>query len=339
MIFYLVTKEANYTMDQYMRSWGSSPGSRMQIVLYEDLPRLRILEPGTYIFSDLERLSPPRLKIACEVWKALSEGGARVRLLNDPSRVLCRYDLLRKLFDDGKNCFKAIRASESLASLHYPVFVREENQHNGSLTAKIYNQSELVREVRSLRLQGYRRQNLLVVEFCDTSDSAGVFRKYSAFIIGGEILPRHVIFSCHWDVKKPDLLDPHLDREQEDYLRTNPHKSWLTETFNLSGIEYGRIDYSLMGNKPQVWEINTNPTVRQLTPRLTAAFEAIDCQIPSGANMPIMIKQKLAKAMATEERRQRHALLIQKVARKLASYQLMKPVDPVMKSLIRFLSP
>jgi hypothetical protein len=148
-----------------------------------------------------------------------------------------------------------------------------------------------------------------------------------------------VIFSCHWDVKKPDLLDPHLDREQEDYLRTNPHKSWLTETFNLSGIEYGRIDYSLMGNKPQVWEINTNPTVRQLTPRLTAAFEAIDCQIPSGANMPIMIKQKLAKAMATEERRQRHALLIQKVARKLASYQLMKPVDPVMKSLIRYLSP
>ncbi len=339
MIFYLVTKEAHYTMDQYMRSWGPSPGGRIQIILYEDLLRFRILKPGTYIFSDLERLSPRKLTIACQVWKALSEAGSRVRLLNDPSRVLCRYDLLRKLFNDGKNCFNAIRVGESLDSLHYPVFVREENQHNGNLTDPIHNQSELVREVRSLRLQGYRRRNLLIVEFCDTSDCAGVFRKYSAFIVGGEILPRHVIFSHHWNVKKPDLVDPRLDGEQEEYLRTNPHKSWLRETFKLSGIEYGRIDYSLMGTKPQVWEINTNPTVRQLTPRLTAAFAAIDCQIHSGANMPITIKQKLAKAMAIEERRQRHTLLMQKVARKLASNQLMKPIEPVMKSLVRYLSP
>jgi len=339
MIFYLVTKEANYTMDVYMRSWGPSPGSRLQIIFYEDLLRFRNFKPGTYIFSDLERLSPPRLKIACQVWNALAEAGSRVRLLNDPSRVLCRYDLLQKLFDDRKNSFKAVRATESFDALRYPVFVREENQHNGNLTPQIYNPSDLAREVRSLRLQGYRSRNLLIVEFCDTADSAGVFRKYSAFIVGGEILPRHVLFSGHWNVKKPQLTDPYLDQEQDEYLRTNPHKSWLTETFNLSGIEYGRIDYSLKGNKPQVWEINTNPTVRQLTPRLTAAFEVIDTQIIPDGNKPIAIKQKLAKAMAIEERRQWNRLLIQKVARKLASSQYMKPFEPVMNSLARYFSP
>lgn len=339
MIFYLVTKEADYTMDEYMKSWGPSPGSRMQIIFYEDLLRFRNFQPGTYIFSDLERLSPPRLKIVYQVWKTLSEAGSRVQLLNDPSRVLCRYDLLQKLFDDGRNFFKAVRATESFDSLHYPVFVREENQHNGNLTAQIYNRSELVREVRSLRLQGYRRRNLLIVEFCDTSDSAGVFRKYSAFIVGGEILPRHVLFSCHWNVKKPELMDPHLDREQEEYLHSNPHRSWLAEIFQLSGIEYGRIDYSLMGDKPQVWEINTNPTVRNLTPRLTAAFDAIDCQIHSGGNMSISIKQELAQAMAIEERRQWNRILIQKVARKLASSHLIKPLEPMMKSLVRYFSP
>ena len=339
MIFYLVTKEANYTMDQYMRSWGPSPGSRMQIIQYEDLPRLRTLNPGTYIFSDLERLSPPRLKIACEVWNALAEAGSEVKLLNDPSRVLCRYDLLRKLFEDGRNSFKAIRASESLAGLRFPVFIREENQHNGNLTPQLFNQGELVREVRSLRRQGYRRRNLLVVEFCDTSDSVGVFRKYSAFIIDGEILPRHVIFSRNWNVKKPDLADPQFDGEQEAYLRTNPHKSWLAEIFKLSGIEYGRIDYSLMGSKPQVWEINTNPTVRQLTPRLTAAFEAIDSQILPDGNRSIPITPKLVKAMAIEERRRCNMLLIQKVAKNLAATQAIKPIAPMMNSLVRYFSP
>ena len=339
MIFYLVTKEANYTMDEYMKSWGPSPGSRMQIIFYEDLLRYRMFNPGTYIFSDLERLSPPRLKVACQLWKTLYEAGSRVRLLNDPSRVLCRYDLLQKLFDDGKNFFKAVRATESFDSLHYPVFVREENQHNGNLTAHIYNRSELVREVQSLRLQGYRGRNLLIVEFCDTSDSAGVFRKYSAFNVGGEILPRHVLFSQNWNVKKPELMDPHLEQEQQEYLRTNPHESWLTQIFKLSGIEYGRIDYSLVGDKPQVWEINTNPTVRNLTPRLTAAFDAIDCQIHSGGNGAIAIKQELAQAMTIEERRQWNMRLIQKVARKLASTHLLKPLEPLMKALVRYFSP
>jgi len=338
MIFYLVTPEGREAMDHYVSSWGPVPGSRIRILLYDDLLRIRVLNPGTYIFSDLERLSPPGLKLACQAWEILSVAGSGVRLLNDPSRVLCRYDLLRKLFDEGKNCFNAIRASESLQSLHYPVFVREEKQHSGNLMPLMHSRSELVSGLRSLRLQGYHRRDLLVVEFCDTSDSAGVFRKYSAFMVGGEILPRHVIFSRHWMVKKPDLVDPGLAQVQEEYLRANPHKSWLTETFKLSGIEYGRIDYSLMGNKPQVWEINTNPTVRKLTPRLTSAFEAIDCQIDSGRTIPITINQKLAEAFVIEERRRRNAHLFRKVVGGVTSSQLIRPLIPMMKSLVRSLS-
>ena len=324
-------------MEQYVSSWGPAPGSRIRFLLYDDLLRLTVLNPGTYIFSDLERLSPPGLQLACQAWKALSVVGSRVRLLNNPSRVLCRYDLLQKLFDEGINPFKAIRAEESLESLHYPVFVREENSHTGSLTPLIHKQSDLVSGLRSLRLQGFPCRDLLVVEFCDTSDGAGVFRKYSAFIVGGEIIPRHVIFSRHWSVKKPDLLDPQLAEVQEEYLRTNPHKSWLAETFKLSGIEYGRIDYSLMGNKPHVWEINTNPTVRKLTPRLTSAFEAIDSPIDSGTTIPMTINQDLAEAIATEERRQRNAYRYRNVVVSLTSSQLIRPLVPMMKSFVRYL--
>jgi hypothetical protein len=323
-------------MDHYVSSWGPVPGSRIRFLLYEELICTNALNPGTYIFSDLERLSLPALKLSSEVWKALSMAGSQVRLLNDPSRVLCRHDLLQKLFDEGQNCFKAIRADESLQSLHYPVFVREEFQHTGSLTPLLHSQGDLVNELRSLRLRGYRRSDLLIVEFCDTSDGAGIFRKYSAFMIAGEIIPRHLIFSRHWNVKTPDLDDSHLAREQEDYLRENPHRPWLQETFKLSGIEYGRIDYSLMGNKPQIWEINTNPTVRKLTSRLTSAFEGIDCQIDSERAIPITIHPKLAEAVAIEEQRRRKARLLRKAVGRVMSGRLMASFKPMMKSLLRF---
>jgi hypothetical protein len=31
--------------------------------------------------------------------------------------------------------------------------------------------------------------------------------------------------------------------------------------FDLARIEYGRIDYGMLNGRPQLWEINTNPTI------------------------------------------------------------------------------
>ena len=57
------------------------------------------------------------------------------------------------------------------------------------------------------RFKGYRARDLLGVEFCDTSDATGLFRKYSAFLVDGEVLPRHLLFSKSWHLKKPDIAD------------------------------------------------------------------------------------------------------------------------------------
>ncbi len=323
-------------MNEYVRFWGPAPGSRIQYRMYHTLRETQLLRPGTYIFSDLERLSPPELKLAQHVWETISNAGPRVRLLNNPSRVLCRYDLLRRLFDNGKNRFRAVRATEPLHSLRFPVFVREENDHNGNLTPLIYNRGDLAWPLRSLRLRGYRLHDLLVVEFCNTSDTTGIFRKYSAFRVGREILPRHMLFSRQWSVKRPDLLDPLLAKEQERYLLENPHRSWLEEIFRFAGIEYGRIDYSMMGNEPQVWEINTNPTVRKLTPRLTSAFEAIDCPVLSGEAISLRIDPSLAQAIQTEEHQRRRARLYRQAIGRLSSSQWVRPLMPIAKILLRF---
>jgi len=307
----------------------------MQILRYDNLREIQRLKPGSYIFSDLERLSPPELKLAQHVWETLSNAGPRLRLLNNPSRVLCRHDLLSRLFEEGKNRFRAVRATEPLHSLRFPVFIREENDHNGNLTPLIYKRADLAWPLRALRLRGHRLHDLLVVEFCDTSDPAGIFRKYSAFRIGEAILPRHLLFSRNWNLKRPDLVDPPLAKEQERYLNENPHRSWLAEIFDLSGIEYGRIDYSMMGSEPQTWEINTNPMVRQLTPRLTSAFEAIDHPVLSEEAIPLRIDPSLARAIHARESQRRRDRRYRQVIEKFSSSQWARPLLVIAKTLLR----
>jgi hypothetical protein len=56
-------------------------------------------------------------------------------------------------------------------------------------------------------------------------------------------------------------VEPALLEEQIRYLESNPHEKQLMEIFRLARIEWGRIDYSLLDGRIQVWEINTNPHI------------------------------------------------------------------------------
>jgi hypothetical protein len=334
MIFYL-TSVANSKGLAYVPLWGPTSGSRMQFLLYDDLLHRKQLPPGTYVFADLERLSARYLQIARQVWNELSSAGSRVCLLNNPARVLRRYELLSKLYEAGVNRFRAIRASDSLELLRFPVFLRREDEHTGSLTCLLHSREELDRALRYVRLQGHPLGNLLVVEFCNTADAAGVFRKYSAFVVGNEILPRHVLFSRNWLVKEPDLVDEKFAQEQLEFLEGNPHAPWLREIFRLAAIDYGRIDYTLLGNDPQVWEINTNPTIKMLTPRLTSAFDAIDCATDGGYPIGITMDPNLVRSVNREARWQRRARSFRRIVPALASTHLLRPISRIVKARLR----
>jgi len=229
---------------------------------YADLWGQEFTPEGALIFSDLERLDHRERASATDLWTALEQPG-QVQL-NHPARVLRRKELLHVLGRAGLNRFTAYSPRDLPAKLRFPVFIRDESKHWGSLTPLLFSGAEVRRWLARLTLKsalsGIGRE-LLIVEYLDTSDAAGVYRKYSAFRIGERILPRHVLFSTGWVVKKPDLVDPGLLREEQDYLATNPDEAWLREVFDLARIDYGRIDYSMLDGEPQVWEINTCPTV------------------------------------------------------------------------------
>jgi hypothetical protein len=185
--------------------------------------------------------------------------------------------------------------------------------------------------LKYLRLQGHRLSDLLVVEFCNTADAAGVFRKYSAFVVGEQILPRHLIFGRHWNLKKPDLNSEDLSREQLEYLETNPHESFLRDIFRLAHVDYGRIDYSLAGDVPQVWEINTHPTVLRLAERLTAAFEAIDSGTEEHGTMPVCFHGETLQQVQRETQARAHNRALRDALSTLGSMPVLRHIKETLR--------
>ncbi|MDL5047715.1 hypothetical protein QQ054_16995 [Oscillatoria amoena NRMC-F 0135] len=167
------------------------------------------------------------------------------------------------MFAQGINDFTVARADEPYSHLRYPVFVREADRHTGALTGLLKNEKEVNREVRKLNLLGYRSDELMVIEYVDSSDANGIHLKYSAFVLGECIMSRYLNFSRNWQVKSTvypnDELMNRRKAEVEAYMKSNPHEAWLKKVFAEAGITYGRADYTVIHWKPQLWEINLNP--------------------------------------------------------------------------------
>lgn len=289
-IVYLVTRRYDFTMHQYLHNWRDSLNANIQIKHYESLSRSNNMPPGTYIFSDVERLSYVGRTLAHALWNQLATTSDTITLLNHPKHSLRRHQLLRMLEKCGQNAFRARWLTENLDELRYPVFIREEREHSGNLTPLISSRRELNAAISALRRLNYKPRELLVVEFCDTADEVGVYRKYSAFVVGGEVIPRHLLFGHSWMLKHPELSDEDKSREQREYVFSNPHGEELGRIAAAAGIDYGRIDYAMLNGRIQVWEINTNPVVvrseadykpinwavhQQFATRIAGAFERI----------------------------------------------------------------
>src|SRR5262249_37550000 len=123
-------------------------------------------------------------------------------------------------------------------------------------------------------------------------------------------------------------------REQQEYLEANPHRSWLAGLFQLAGIDYGRIDYSLLAGKPQIWEINTHPTVRKTTPLLTSAFDEIDLVRDEENPIPVAIDPDTITAMKREAHRRGREHALRGIAHSLAASTVLRPIVHAAKTVL-----
>jgi hypothetical protein len=259
VLIYLATQRHLYPFGTYLETWGRTHAQHCRQLSYQrafsELP-----DAQSYIFSDFDRLKPEETKRATQLWEDLWRRG--VRLLNHPRDSLTRYPLLCTLYTEGINRFRPYRL-DHLEHGRFPMFLRRSNEHFGPLTELLYDAAELEAALGKLREESRLGPEVIAVEYVDVRGEDGVFRKYSAFNIGGQIIPRHVLYSEHWVQKFPSLLSAKQLSEERQYLDENPHEQELKRIFELANIDYGRIDYGVLEGKLQVWEINCNPYLLQ----------------------------------------------------------------------------
>jgi len=260
MIYFLVSRSHAYTMSSFLAFRGKHLASRIRILSYEDLFWKKYLNRGAYIFSDLERLTPEGVRQATKLHDALCQGPRSASILNHPASSLTRYALLRKLFVDGVNPFNVYRADEARVPKRFPVFLRRENDHEGSITVLLNNQGELIQALDAIERSGIRLSNILIVEYCDTRKGANAYKKYSVFKFGDHLVARHMFTSYDWVIKDPEQSIGNPETELI-FVKQNPHGQMLYQIFQKAGIDYGRVDYSILDGKPVIWEINTNPMI------------------------------------------------------------------------------
>jgi hypothetical protein len=357
VINFFVSASGQFGIRDYLTNRGRDLAERVRVVLYEDLAGLTTLDAGGTIFAALDQVSPVALSTAAGIRDQLRVARAGVPVLNSPAGSLRRYDLLRRLHESGCNRFNVIRGTDDPGNLHYPVFIRYEHRHNGSQTPLLGDRRALDHALAQLVMRGARAGQLLVVEFCDTKGSDGLYRKYSAMRIGDRVVPRHMHASTSW-VAKSESSEPHerLVREELDYLSEHPHERWIRDVFALAQIEYGRIDYGVCNGQPQVWEINTNPTLgrhegrrrpdRDHTRRLREpgraqshrlmleAFKALD-RATASAPVPIAISDAERARLRAEAAARRPQPLLSRVA----STSMAQAVRGALRPVLAYLAP
>ena len=216
---------------------------------------------GLYVLTALDQISRRQGELARGLCRRL-RGEPGIRVFNDPERVLRRFELLDELWRRNRNEFRAVRAAADWTGVRYPVFVRSDRSHQGALSPLLRTPAEVEASIGRALVHGHRLGDLLVVEFCETADREGYYRKYAAFAVGDRVIARNLEYGRRWMLKHAGTeFSRKMVLEERDYVFANPHELELAEIFRLARVEYGRIDYSVKDGRIQTWEINLNPTI------------------------------------------------------------------------------
>ncbi len=278
MIHYLIQDVQSFTIEEYLGLWGRDLADRLLLRRYESFSGDELLPVGSYLFSGIDQLGSAGREVATQLALQLVDARA-VQVLNHPERTLQRASLLHTLHARGLNVFRAVPVAASNVKLEFPVFLRRASRHEGPLSPLLHSPRELERAIGWETALGQPMDDLLIVEYLDTS-VGGVFRKYAAFGVGDRVIARSLSFGRHWMRKHAGSdFTAAMVHEELDYVRGNPHEQQLREIFRIANVDYGRIDYSMLDGVVQTWEINLNPTIgRGLRPssgRVPAALEPI----------------------------------------------------------------
>jgi hypothetical protein len=230
---------------------------------WETIAATRELPRGGYVLTDFDRLSPSEQDFAACIHERLV--AAKQPVLNDPRRFRPRDAMLRHLYRHGINKFSCWRPADGAVPDRYPVFLRTIAAHRGVIGDLLYGPEAAAEGLAAALEAGYALRDLIFVEYAaEALPDSGTFQKHAAFRIGSAVFRANTVHEAAWVVKTGTLGVA----RPEDYARERaemddwPLEGWARQVFDVAEIDFGRIDFALVGGEPQVYEINTNPDIR-----------------------------------------------------------------------------
>jgi hypothetical protein len=259
MICFVCTAAHRYTVTKNLPKFEGVPD--FKVWSYDKLFRARSLPRATWIFTDFDRLNFWELELAARFYRNLV--AAEQRVLNDPATVAQRFSLLRRLHRTGFNRFNVWSVEAEEWPERYPVFLRTQSAHRGALTDLIPDRASLEREIAAALAKGRPRRELMVVEYCAEPIREGLFRKFATYRVGPAMIANLCVHQSKWVAKDGEkgIAGQELYDDEHRIIAENRHGEELRPAFEAGGIEFGRADFGLVDGRPQVYEINTNPTI------------------------------------------------------------------------------
>lgn len=311
MICFACTAAHSYTFARLLRFAGVP---EIKVWSYDRLFRARFLPRATWIFTDFDRLNFWELELAARIFRNVV--GAGLPALNDPAVIAQRFSLLRRLHRAGFNQFNVWSVEMEEWPERYPVFLRTQSAHRGALTDLLHDRTSLARAIDAALAKGRPRCELMIVEYCAEPVRDRLFRKFAMFRAGPTMIANLCVHQSSWIAKDGErgIAGQELYDDEYRIIEENRHAEALRPAFEIGEIEFGRADFGLVGGKPQVYEINTNPTFATMRKhpfpirnqasllfeeRFAAALRAID--VPSGG-AKIKMKGTVLRAQRRHDR-------------------------------------
>ncbi|MBB5751226.1 hypothetical protein [Prosthecomicrobium pneumaticum] len=301
MIVLITTRGHGYTLGSINKGTFGVPTPPFRRTTYDRMFRRFRAPRATYVFADLERLSPFELSLAADLYRALTAAG--FRCLNDPARAMSRVELLVALEAAGINPFGAYRADTAPRPKRFPVFLRSEQDHVQAADTLYPDQDTLDAALVRLRAAGTPLRGLLVVEQAAEPYAEGRWAKWGTWRVGDHMSVDHIAVDDTWLVKYGDhaKVTGAIAEDEHDAVLSNRFAEPVRRAFDIGGIAFGRADHGSFGGRPVVYEINTNAYLgrysnhknplraeahRVARTRFAEALEAIDSEGGGSVALP-----------------------------------------------------
>ena len=150
-----------------------SDNGHLRGVAYEKFPFWKPLANGVCIFTDPLRNAsgPASFHWPCSLRPPCARFTGNYTVLNDPGRYIGRFNFLKILHRQGINDFRVHRIGELGDDLKFPVFLRNELDHDGPATPLLHSRDELNRVLAQKKFRRPAlRKHLMLVEYCDCAE-------------------------------------------------------------------------------------------------------------------------------------------------------------------------